>query len=238
MSSSKGLQCQMVLSAPIGGIGVSAALSTWGPSRQAKRPGKTRICQACRRAFVSTHGRWYCSDVCRGEVKILTCMTCRQSFRSRHSGRWYCSEECRTTSKAPAVYRFICPDGRSYVGSVRDCRKRANNGIQRSNSQLLAAFELHPPETWTFEVLERLPHGCSTQTLREARQHHIDRLAVRVGYPNHQNAARIEPLSPEPARTKMPQGNRLKRIRHRLLGESTRPPVLGSSFPPTEGQPP
>jgi hypothetical protein len=142
----------------------------------AKRSGKTRICQACQRAFVSTHGRWYCSDVCRGEIKILTCMTCKQSFRSRHSGRWYCSEECRTTSKAPAVYRFICPDGRSYVGSVRDCRKRANNGIQRSNLQLLAAFELHPPKTWTFEVLEQLPSGCSSQALREAEQHHIDRL--------------------------------------------------------------
>jgi hypothetical protein len=28
--------------------------------------------------------------------------------------------------RAPAVYRFISPDGRSYVGSVNDHRKRAD----------------------------------------------------------------------------------------------------------------
>src|SRR5262249_17594738 len=165
-----------------------------------------RICQTCQRSFVSTHGRLYCSDVCRGEVKLLTCKTCKQQFQSRHGGRWYwsavcqgkikiltcitceqpfqsrrgglwyCSDECRPTSKEPAVYRFICPDGRSYVGSVRDCRKRANNGIQRSNSRLLAAFEQHPPETFAYEVLERLPPRCSKRELREAEQRHIDRL--------------------------------------------------------------
>jgi hypothetical protein len=79
---------------------------------------------------------------------------------------------------SPAVYRFICPDGRSYVGAVGDCRKRG--GIQRSNVRLLAAFELHPPKTWTYEVLERLTPGCSTEALREAEQHHIDRLRSRL----------------------------------------------------------
>jgi hypothetical protein len=89
-------------------------------------------------------------------------------------GRTYCPRsECRRI-RFPAVYRFVCPDGRSYVGAVCDSRKRG--GIQRSNPRLLAAFELHPPETWIFEVLERLPPGCSIQTLREAEQRHIDRL--------------------------------------------------------------
>jgi len=136
----------------------------------------TRICQTCQRSFVSTHGRLYCSGVCRGEVKILTCMTCEQSFLSRHGGRRYCSAECKSAPRAPAVYRFICPDGRSYVGSVKDCRKRADNGIQRSNSRLLAAFDQYPSETWTYGVLERLPPGCSERKLRRAEQRHIRRL--------------------------------------------------------------
>jgi hypothetical protein len=72
------------------------------------------------------------------------------------------------------VYRFVRPDGRSYVGAVGDSRRRGS--IQRPNVRLLAAFELHPPETWAFEVLERLPPGCSIPALREAEQRHIDRL--------------------------------------------------------------
>lgn len=60
-------------------------------------------------------------------------------------------------TKAPVVYRFICPDpdGRSYVGSVSDGRKRPDIGIARSNSRLEEAFVRHPPETWAYEVLER-----------------------------------------------------------------------------------
>jgi predicted DNA-binding transcriptional regulator AlpA len=59
-----------------------------------------------------------------------------------------------------------------------DCRKRG--GINRSNARLREAFALYPPETWTFEVLERLPPGCSTEALCEAEQHHIDRLRSQL----------------------------------------------------------
>jgi hypothetical protein len=95
--------------------------------------------------------------------------TCRQSFAFRR--------ERHRPNKCPAVYRFVCPDGRSYVGAAGNCRKRGR--INRSNARLRAAFELHPPETWTFEVLERLPPGCFTEALREAEQHHIDRTRCR-----------------------------------------------------------
>jgi hypothetical protein len=74
------------------------------------------------------------------------------------------------------VYRFIAPDGRSYVGSCSDSRGRADNGIQRKNQRLLEAFERHPPKTFTFEILERLPPGCTERRLRKAEQRHIDRL--------------------------------------------------------------
>lgn len=85
----------------------------------------------------------------------------------------FCSPRCRS-APAPAVYRFICPDGRSYVGSVSDNRKRAEQGIQRSNPYLLAAFEKHPPESFKYELLELLPPGCSERKLRTAEQRHID----------------------------------------------------------------
>lgn len=77
---------------------------------------------------------------------------------------------------ASIVYRFLSLDSRSYVGSVQDGRKRADEGIGRSNQRLEAAFTQYPPETWVYEVLEHLPPGCSEQTLREAEQRHIDRL--------------------------------------------------------------
>jgi hypothetical protein len=83
-----------------------------------------------------------------------------------------------TRIKAPVVYRFICPDpdGRSYVGSVSNGRKRPDIGIARSNSRLEEAFAQYPPEAWTYEVLEQLPSDCSRQARLEAEQHHIDRL--------------------------------------------------------------
>ena len=34
---------------------------------------------------------------------------------------------------APAVYRFICPDGRSYVGSAGNLPGRRGKGFPRSN---------------------------------------------------------------------------------------------------------
>ena len=105
----------------------------------------------------------------------ISCKACGRIFGPYH-GAIYCSPECRNSAKAPAVYRFICPDGRSYVGAVKDCRKRGEKGIQRSNGRLLTAFKKHPLKTFIYEVLERLPRGCSEQELREAEQRHIDRL--------------------------------------------------------------
>src|SRR6476660_7355170 len=103
-------------------------------------------------------------------MTLVDYKTCGRLFAPKN-GRKYCPRsECRRR-RFPAVYRFISPDGRSYVGAVSDYRKRGD--IRRSNPRLLVAFELHPPETWVFEVLERLPPGCTLQALREAEQRHI-----------------------------------------------------------------
>jgi hypothetical protein len=108
-------------------------------------------------------------------------MTCGRPFET-HRGCLYCSPKCRNEKyqhqRRPAVYRFVCPDGRSYVGAVQDIRWRGN-GFQRLNARLLAAFEQYPPETWTYEVLERLTPACPERELREAEQRHIDRLQSR-----------------------------------------------------------
>jgi hypothetical protein len=84
----------------------------------------------------------------------LVCATCGQLFRTYRRGYQYCSIQCEVRP-APIVYRYVCPDGRSYVGFVGDGRDRDRKGICRTNERLRAAFEQHPPETWTFEVLER-----------------------------------------------------------------------------------
>jgi hypothetical protein len=103
------------------------------------------------------------------------CSACGRAFGPPYGMREYCSPECRL-AKFPIVYRFICPDGRSYVGAVADGRYRGDRGIARLNSLLLDAFEQYPPESWSYEVLERLTPGCSWRDRREAEQRHIDRL--------------------------------------------------------------
>jgi hypothetical protein len=59
---------------------------------------------------------------------------------------------------------------------VFNCLKRGDKGIARKNARLLIAYEQYPPETFTYEVLERLVPGCSERDLRKAEQRHIDRL--------------------------------------------------------------
>jgi hypothetical protein len=107
------------------------------------------------------------------------CQVCGKSFPSPPKARTFCSPDC-LPARAPVVYRFVCPDGRSYVGSVSDSRNRFNNGIARSNSRLIAAFAKYPPETWTYEILEELRPGCSVRELREAEQRYMELFASLV----------------------------------------------------------
>jgi predicted DNA-binding transcriptional regulator AlpA len=87
------------------------------------------------------------------------------------------AQEAPMTKTYPAVYRFICPDGRSYVGSRIDCRRRQTEGILPSNKLLREAIAKYPPRTWVYQVLECWPsNGCSRLELRAAEQRHIDQL--------------------------------------------------------------
>ena len=61
-----------------------------------------------------------------GQV-ALPCPTCGQSF-PKYGRKKYCSDHC-WIAKAPAVYRFVCPDGRSYVGSRLNIKNRERDGI-------------------------------------------------------------------------------------------------------------
>jgi hypothetical protein len=103
--------------------------------------------------------------------QLHTCCSCGGSIP-----RWqkYCGECSRQT----AVYRFVCPDGRSYVGSTHDLRARPLKGLSRSNRRIEAVIEKYPPETWRFEVLERLPSRRPFQEAVEAEQRHIERLGT------------------------------------------------------------
>ena len=108
------------------------------------------------------------------QTHTIVCKNCSREFQASSKQAAVCPR-CKVT-RAPIVYLYTCPDGRSYVGGVSDGRKRDDRGIERSNPRLEEAFKQYPPETWTYEVLERLPPGCSRQELREAEQRHIDRL--------------------------------------------------------------
>jgi hypothetical protein len=105
----------------------------------------------------------------------MICKTCGQQFVPHHHLAQHCrlSPHCRGE---PAVYRFVCPDGRSYVGSRQNMRHRHKEGIVNGNWRVRAAFDRHPPETWSFEILEWLPPDCSKRERFKAEQRHIDRL--------------------------------------------------------------
>ena len=80
---------------------------------------------------------------------LIRCPSCRKLVPA-YKNRIFCSALCKVR-RAPVVYRFVCPDGRSYVAAAGDISNRNDKGIQRSNRRLEAAFKQYPPETWTFE---------------------------------------------------------------------------------------
>lgn len=104
------------------------------------------------------------------------CVGCFSPLPDTGDGRRskFCSVGCHRR-RAPAVYRWICPDGRSYIGSTPDCRTREQQGVGRKNKRLISAFVDHPPKLWAYEVLQRLPPGCSGRVLQEAEQIYIDK---------------------------------------------------------------
>jgi hypothetical protein len=78
------------------------------------------------------------------------CNACGRSFEARRR-RAYCSPECSRVP-APGVYRFICPDGRSYVGS------RCAYGVSDHNQRLADALDQYPLETERGESGRRVMH--------------------------------------------------------------------------------
>jgi hypothetical protein len=120
------------------------------------------------------------------QIHNKNCKRCAQPFQSKYVQRLYCSQ-CLGES-GPFVYRFICPDGRSYVGAVQYGLGRFVYGVNRSNKRLEKAFKKYPPDTWPHEILERFAAGCSYRDLRLAEQRHVDRLRTcekRYGFNVH-----------------------------------------------------
>jgi len=86
-----------------------------------------------------------------------------------NSQQKYCTVICRTRS-APAVYRFVAPGGRVYVGSRANCRRREREGVRPYNARLRAALTVYPTGAWTFEILQALPVACPDEVrLRACR---------------------------------------------------------------------
>jgi len=97
----------------------------------------------------------------------------------------------------PAVYRFVAPDGRSYVGSVR-CSDGRGDKLARSNTRIADALKTHPAEAWRFEILQRLYPDCSELELRTAEQNHIVRLKTYLPeFGFNMRAAVLELATPE-----------------------------------------
>jgi hypothetical protein len=101
----------------------------------------------------------------------MRCVQCGEIFPDPGWNRRHCGK-CRPFYTA--VYRFICPDGRSYVGSREDCQWRERVGIKPSNARLRKALKKYPAHTWKFEIIEMLKYRSNNQYMRE--QYHIERL--------------------------------------------------------------
>lgn len=109
---------------------------------------------------------------------LKSCAACGEPLPAgSHASRKFCAERCDHRKRpAPAVYRYVAPDGRCYVGSVSDIRTRDRRGLSRSNSWIDEAPQKFPAKLWRFEVLKKLPPGCSERSLRRAEQFYIERL--------------------------------------------------------------
>jgi hypothetical protein len=113
-------------------------------------------------------------------ASLVNCKACEKPFEPSNWKHVYCSYRCREGD--PAVYRFAAPRW----PQLRRSRARYPQSRQVRHSAFQFAIarcilEQYPPETFTFEVLERLPHRHSSwqeasRELREAEQRHIDRL--------------------------------------------------------------
>ena len=157
---------------------------------------RKRLCKACDGEFFPMHGnQGYCSNVCRGAPSLhrfigrdgrcyianagaerkRICRACGSEFFWVNSNQVYWSEVCRRVP-APAVYRFIAPDGRSYVGSRANWLAPKRDGITPTNSRLVEALAEYPADTWTFEVLQILPGRCLEADRHRDERYHIDRL--------------------------------------------------------------
>ena len=139
-----------------------AAIS--GGSANMHKRAQINRCVICRDEI--PWSRMYCRYCYRGRILPGDCLTCgRRLPASYRSNSWYCGKHCQTY-KAPAVYRYVCPDGRSYVGSTHNHELRLRAGIKPSNPRLASALKKYPAQTWTFELLQLLPPGCAVPALR------------------------------------------------------------------------
>ena len=77
------------------------------------------------------------------------CLACGEPLPpGSHGRRKFCPEKCDHKRRpAPAIYRFVCPDGRSYVGSAADIRTRNRSGLSRSNRWIDKAIATYPLAT-------------------------------------------------------------------------------------------
>jgi hypothetical protein len=79
------------------------------------------------------------------------CRFCGTQFTPRDHRR-YCNE-CHYAP--PAVYRFSCPDGRSFVGSTSDLKARSLKGLSRTNRRIKTAIEKYPQSRLQIEACRR-----------------------------------------------------------------------------------
>ncbi len=129
----------------------------------------------------------------------LDCKSCGQPFTPPYGNQRNC-DECLQKIRAysPAVYRWVAPDGRSYVGSTVHSFIRHTVGLDRKNRRIDAALKEYPQETWAYEVLEQLDPECSEAELRLAEQQHIERLRTWMPeYGFNMTPAVLEAASPE-----------------------------------------
>src|SRR5262249_40278557 len=133
---------RMSVRGELSGGGRRAAIS--GESLNMHKRTRCLIC----REKIPPWNKFFCDYCYRGRKPPGDCLTCgRRLAASYHGSCRYCSRHCRTY-KLPAVYRWVCPDGRSYVGSTYNHELRLRCwGLKPSNSRLASALKKYPAQT-------------------------------------------------------------------------------------------
>ena len=104
-------------------------------------------------------------------ISARACRSCGKQFVPRRKHGIFCSNKC-SIIRTPAIYCFICPDGRRYISSRLNIHNRRKYEIGR-NARINEALKRYHPKPRMFEIFETLPVTTDIKSIRAIELQYI-----------------------------------------------------------------